>query len=228
MRKIKIILRFTLVELLVVIAIIGILSSLLLPALKSAREKTKQISCVSNLKQFGTANMMYSQDYNDYLPINNHTLGTLWDWQLVPYVNYDWNAVFTNARNGTYSIYHCPSGNWNYTDRTSYRSRGYGYNKFVFDGTRGRINQIRNTSEVVLMIDGSYGMAFDYIVGYTYCSEANASIVNYYSIDNTGGIGGYCAITYRHSFNANSLFADAHVDSRKRSGVYDTPKNTVW
>ena len=58
--------RFTLIELLVVIAIIAILAALLLPALAKAREKAEQISCVSNLKQFGLANIMYSNDNKNW------------------------------------------------------------------------------------------------------------------------------------------------------------------
>lgn len=61
-------LRFTLIELLVVIAIIAILSAILLPALKSARDKTKEVACASNLRQQGIGLTSYAGDFNDYLP----------------------------------------------------------------------------------------------------------------------------------------------------------------
>jgi prepilin-type N-terminal cleavage/methylation domain-containing protein/prepilin-type processing-associated H-X9-DG protein len=56
---------FTLIELLVVIAIIAILAAILFPVFAQAREKARQISCLSNERQMSTAWLMYSQDYDE-------------------------------------------------------------------------------------------------------------------------------------------------------------------
>ncbi len=56
---------FTLIELLVVIAIIAILAAILFPVFARAREKAKQTSCLSNMKQIALGQLMYAQDYDD-------------------------------------------------------------------------------------------------------------------------------------------------------------------
>ncbi|HSV74265.1 MAG TPA: prepilin-type N-terminal cleavage/methylation domain-containing protein [Chthonomonadales bacterium] len=60
---------FTLIELLVVIAIIAILAAILFPVFAQARAKARQTSCLSNMKQYSLGIVMYTQDYDEMLPI---------------------------------------------------------------------------------------------------------------------------------------------------------------
>jgi prepilin-type N-terminal cleavage/methylation domain-containing protein/prepilin-type processing-associated H-X9-DG protein len=80
---------FTLIELLVVIAIIAILAAILFPVFSRAREKARQSSCTSNLKQLTSGIMMYAQDYDGSYPMSAFPTGagvaTL-NSQLIPYV----------------------------------------------------------------------------------------------------------------------------------------------
>ncbi len=62
---------FTLIELLVVIAIIGILASLLLPALSRAKEQGRKAQCINNFRQLHLAAQLYGEDNNDKLPRNH-------------------------------------------------------------------------------------------------------------------------------------------------------------
>jgi len=96
---------FTLIELLVVIAIIAILAAILFPVFAKARAKARQASCQSNLKQMGTAALMYAQDYDGWwvalnLPDNTpggpRGGGHTWQVGIQPYMK-------------SYAIQNCPS-----------------------------------------------------------------------------------------------------------------------
>src|SRR5271155_1792674 len=92
---------FTLIELLVVIAIIAILAAILFPVFAQAREKARQTSCLSNLKQMSLAAKMYTQDYDEMTlacpVIDGANQNNGWWPQLVtPYVK-------------SYQVMQCPS-----------------------------------------------------------------------------------------------------------------------
>ena len=102
---------FTLIELLVVIAIIAILAAILFPVFAQAREKARQISCVSNLKQIGTGQLMYSQDYDEtYMPcrVVDPAFGGTAEWTslIQPYIK---NGQTGGAYNYQTGVFNCPS-----------------------------------------------------------------------------------------------------------------------
>jgi prepilin-type N-terminal cleavage/methylation domain-containing protein len=76
---------FTLIELLVVIAIIAILAAILFPVFAKAREKARQTTCTSNMKQLGLAFLQYIQDNDEHFP-NSINYGSGWAGHVYPYV----------------------------------------------------------------------------------------------------------------------------------------------
>jgi len=96
---------FTLIELLVVIAIIAILASILFPVFARAREKARQTSCLSNLKQLVLGANMYAQDYDEGLPRGAHDVNGDSSWSAG---DMSWRVmVLPYVKN--VQIFQCPS-----------------------------------------------------------------------------------------------------------------------
>jgi prepilin-type N-terminal cleavage/methylation domain-containing protein/prepilin-type processing-associated H-X9-DG protein len=98
---------FTLIELLVVIAIIAILAAILFPVFAKAREKARQSSCLSNVKQIGLGFMMYAQDYDETLPGGNVGGTGWWGNAIAPYVK-NTQILTCPSKKGNYPGYGVP------------------------------------------------------------------------------------------------------------------------
>ncbi|NLO04873.1 MAG: DUF1559 domain-containing protein [candidate division WS1 bacterium] len=173
---------FTLIELLVVIAIIAILAAILFPVFARAREKARQSSCLSNLKQLGLGWAMYVQDYDEVCPPVYFQYPTTYWYQVIePYVKNE-------------QIFACPSQNG---------IRGYGYNRRAFglypnrpgepthtDGHITKLAQIVAPAEKICMADSQNGRSYVYNDG---------------SVPTTYGIYPY------HNSMGNVLWADGHA-----------------
>ncbi|HEY3332200.1 MAG TPA: DUF1559 domain-containing protein [Capsulimonadaceae bacterium] len=104
---------FTLIELLVVIAIIAILAAILFPVFATAREKARQTTCASNLKQLGIAFSAYIQDYDEVYPIaqsGGYTFNPCWEFEIIPYTGLKINGGVGGSANNQKSplIFVCP------------------------------------------------------------------------------------------------------------------------
>jgi len=89
---------FTLIELLVVIAIIAILAAILFPVFAQARDKARQVACLSNTKQISLAIHQYAQDYDERLPVLGVNAQSRGRWQF---------QIFTYVK--TPQVYNCPN-----------------------------------------------------------------------------------------------------------------------
>jgi prepilin-type N-terminal cleavage/methylation domain-containing protein/prepilin-type processing-associated H-X9-DG protein len=156
---------FTLAELVVVVAIIALLISLLLPALNRAREQSRSVKCLGNLRQMGQAAFIYAQAYDGYFPISHNSFTHEWDFNvngptLTP--GNLWSAGTPLA------IQQCPSYDRPSTTPTDPYT-GYNYNTSYIGGgvneitplghphiTPAKLAAIRHPDTTALFGDGQY------------------------------------------------------------------------
>jgi prepilin-type N-terminal cleavage/methylation domain-containing protein/prepilin-type processing-associated H-X9-DG protein len=237
MRKIK----FTLIELLVVVAIIGILASILLPALSRSRRTAYKIVCTSNQKQLMTGTLTYETDYEKFPQRGaggdeNRGFTML---HIAPYMNAkteidayasstpEWvNACTEFFR--TNEVYQCPARS------NSTRYLGYTTNTMSFD----RYHSIGSTAEDGLDsgVPNEYSSTVFY--GDVFDDFLDADDFNSYNIYKKGHLPwkngvidltpGLIAVWDKsHSSSAPLTFWDGHVSTRVLKSVSDWPPSLV-
>ncbi|MBQ0105073.1 MAG: DUF1559 domain-containing protein [Armatimonadetes bacterium] len=204
---------FTLIELLVVIAIIAILAAILFPVFAQAREKARQTSCLSNLKQLGTAIMLYTDDNHETYPPVRNTSGGNWLTEVYPYVK-------------NVNLFYCPSSYnspANADDLNTATSANYAGNQLAL-GDAGqddipnsrKLARMKSPSNNVILYDGGY-----YIMNHAWWRLGSWAWLPGAGLDGTAPsnpLSGDALSDYnngRHNEGINLTYADGHASFEK-------------
>jgi prepilin-type N-terminal cleavage/methylation domain-containing protein/prepilin-type processing-associated H-X9-DG protein len=201
---------FTLIELLVVIAIIAILAAILFPVFAQAREAARKSSCTSNLKQLGTAFIMYATDYDGLLPDGNWSPGITdvngwpasgtidekngWPAYLMPYIK-------------NRGIFDCPTSMDNiFNFNINAFDGNYVWNEEASDDNGDALDNLGNgvPASVILAMDGG-----DFAI-------QNKASLEAMMLDNLDSVKKDTEQPTRHQDKAMVVFGDGHAKIMKK------------
>ena len=202
---------FTLIELLVVIAIIAILAAILFPVFARAREKARQTSCLSNLKQIGLGWVMYAQDYDECIawrevnpPVPNYSLSI--QAMLTPYIKNDQLWVCPSATPKAVNQWPGMITNYGFNDwfgmYTTASMGGWGAIQTYDRSVKGTCSlaaiQVPSETVVACDCDANYGPNTGAWWGYAHM--------------NPRPLAGNPMMPTRHNGGLNVFFADGHAE----------------
>jgi len=205
---------FTLIELLVVIAIIAILAAILFPVFARAREAARATSCKSNLKQVGTAVLMYTQDYDETLPFHTYLAAATPRYPAVDVLNTDdygvvGDLVLPYIKNR--QVFGCPSSAKAGTGAQWKYEHDYAWNTAVFPANSGyALASLQAPADTLFTAD----TAWEWLQPGTWTENCGGGYPG-----GPSGWGGTGAGRFqsRHSGMLNVLWGDGHVAATKIS-----------
>lgn len=216
---------FTLIELLVVIMVVGLLMVLIIPALKSARSSAESTQCLANLRRIGQAVFLYTgENRGKMMPYStgdtNGNVSGYWLSLLAPYMSSPKDPSYVYSAG-----FICPADKRPRNPSLSQRF----YTDYGLAGLNGILFGVHNPDTGINRFSGYLSDRAPNFATIPQLSKAMmVSDIDFVYAWGSADIDDVSLQSWRHGNGINCVFADGHVERRKKSEVPTDPQDVFW